>query len=260
MDNMNTVILCPLCKNKKHKTWGDYLLCSQCKLIFTAEQKEEKHLLHSYTGGFFKSLRRRLFSRFRRFESYGQYFAFMAKADKVSSLIEKNIKKNKKIKFLDIGCNKGFLLHSAVQKGWDVYGIELVPELLIPFKKKYKSLANKLYTGSFDKNYKEFKKSSFDVISMIDVLEHFNNPIKTLSKVRSLLKKDGILIIQTPDSKSPLSKKLKGSWPALKKDEHLCLFNKTNYKEMAKNLGFTKTSFSRAFEEADGNFVAISQK
>jgi 2-polyprenyl-3-methyl-5-hydroxy-6-metoxy-1,4-benzoquinol methylase len=229
-------------------------------MIFVPEKKEEKSLLPSYTGGFFKSLRRKIFSRFRSFESYGQYFSFMAKADKVSSLIEKNIKKGKKTKFLDIGCNKGFLLHSAAQKGWDVYGIELVPELLIPFKKKYKNLSNNLYTGSFDQNYKELKRNSFDAISMIDVLEHFNDPVKTLSKVRALLKKDGVLVIQTPDSSSTMSKKLKEAWPALKKDEHLCLFNKKNYKEMMESLAFTRTSFFKAFEEADGNFVAVSQK
>jgi 2-polyprenyl-3-methyl-5-hydroxy-6-metoxy-1,4-benzoquinol methylase len=260
MDNMKTDTICPLCKNKKHQQWGDYLLCDKCKLIFLSEKKEEKSLIKSYTGGFLKSLRRKIFSRFRHFESYGQYFSFMSKADKVTALIKKNIKDKKEVSLLDIGCNKGFLLHSAIQKGWNVYGIELVPELLIPFKNKYKGLSDSLYIGSFDDNYNKLKKNSFDVISMIDVIEHFNNPAKTLKKVHSLLKKDGILIVQTPDSMSSMSKNLKSSWPALKKEEHLCVFNKKNYKQMMTELEFVKTSFYKPFDEADGNFVAISQK
>jgi len=260
MDNMKTHLICPLCKNTKHQQWGDYAICNECKLIFLSDKKEEKDLTKSYTGGFLKSLRRRLLSRFRRFESYGQYTNFMSKADKVTALIKENIEDKKKVSFLDIGCNKGFLLHSALQKGWDVHGIELVPELLIPFKNKHKNISHKLYTGSFDDNYKKLKKNSFDVISMIDVIEHFSDPIKTIKKIRSLLKKDGVLVVQTPDSLSSMSKKLKSSWPALKKDEHLCVFNKNNYKQMMTNLNFTKTKFYKPFEEADGNFVAISQK
>lgn len=47
-----------------------------------------------------------------------------------------------------------------------------------------------------------FKTESFDVITLIDVLEYLNNPLKFLTKISSLLKKDGILFITTPDANS----------------------------------------------------------
>lgn len=179
----------------------------------------------------------------RSFESYSDFDSFMKKANTVTGLI-KALKNNcASLRLLDIGCNKGFLLHSAIQHGWDVSGIELIAELLIPFKNKHRSLRDNILIGDFNNVYKDIKPASFDVITAIDVIEHFPDPLRTASNIRSLLKQDGIFVVQTPDTESSLATTLKSSWGALKWNEHLCLFNKHNYTELAKSSGFAHTTF-----------------
>lgn len=266
---MKSTTNCPLCKSPRtslfiehEKEKHRYKSCSKCGLIYVQARSSANELYKSYNGGWLKSLRRNLFSRFRKFDSFGNFEDFMKKADKITALIDKhkNKRQSEPIKILDIGCNKGFLLHSAINKNWDPFGIELVPELLIPFKQKHKTITHQLYTGSFDDLYKNFKKNSFDVITAIDVIEHFDNPRQSLKRMHQILKPGGMLLIQTPDSKSKNAKKTSKEWGALKPLEHLFLFNKQNYHELVEEIGFINTRFFKSFEEADGNFVAISKK
>lgn len=45
---------------------------------------------------------------------------------------------------------------------------------------------------------KKFKKNSFDILICAEMLEHDNNPFKTIEIMRQLLKKGGFLIVTTP--------------------------------------------------------------
>jgi 2-polyprenyl-3-methyl-5-hydroxy-6-metoxy-1,4-benzoquinol methylase len=277
---MEHITVCPLCKSPKtgayctiEKVDNGYLACSKCGLIYVSKIAPSDELYKSYNGGWFKALRRNLFARFRSFDSYGDFKDFMKKADKITTLIEKEIstkgatvRSNKNastgtnVRLLDIGCNKGFLLHSAIQKGWDVHGVELVPELLIPFRKKHKRTGSKLFTGRFDDTHKNFKKNYFDVITAIDVVEHFEDPKKSIKKIYDILRPGGLLVIQTPDSNCPKAKVSGAKWGALKPLEHLFIFNKKNYERIIQDIGFSKTDFFKPFEKSDGNFVAVSRK
>jgi 2-polyprenyl-3-methyl-5-hydroxy-6-metoxy-1,4-benzoquinol methylase len=276
------IIVCPLCKSAKTNLFCDfekkgqqYLACSKCGLIYVSKIAPKNELYKSYNGGWFKALRRNLFARFRSFDSYGDFDDFMSKADKITTLVEKEISskgtagrsnksarssKSTNVRLLDIGCNKGFLLHSAIQKGWSVCGIELVPELLIPFRRKHKQTPHKLFTGSFDVAHKNFKRNYFDVITAIDVVEHFEDPKKSIKKIYDILRPGGLFVIQTPDSESAKAKKSGTKWGALKPLEHLFIFNKKNYGHIIKEVGFSETRFFKPFEESDGNFVAVSKK
>ncbi len=228
-------------------------------MLYVSRIPSHKELKRSYNGGWLKSWRRNLLARFRRFDSYGDFESFMNKADRIATLIQKNTHK-KDIKMLDIGCNKGFLLHMGLEKGWDVHGVELVSELLIPFKNTHKEMKDKLFSQEFDSVYENFEKGSFDVITAIDVVEHFEDPRNSIKKVYDILKPGGIFVIQTPDSKCKIAIKNGTRWGALKPLEHLHLFNKDNFEKLANAIGFSEIKFFEAFEEADGNFVAVLKK
>lgn len=45
----------------------------------------------------------------------------------------------------------------------------------------------------------ELNKKKFDVITMIHVIEHLKNPVNFLKKITNNLKKNGYIIIETPD-------------------------------------------------------------
>lgn len=97
-------------------------------------------------------------------------------------------------KFLDIGCNKGFLLREFSDNfhNWKLFGHE-VSDYYATFIKKIPGFGN-FYSGDLRKI-----KEKFDLVSMVHTLEHIQNPEKFLSKVRRLLKVSGFLLIQVPN-------------------------------------------------------------
>ncbi|MFH1223001.1 MAG: class I SAM-dependent methyltransferase [Pseudomonadota bacterium] len=201
-------------------------------------------------------MRRRIFGGFRKFESWGQYNEFMQKAYKILGAVEKLLPGRKQINILDIGCNKGFFLAACAEKGWDTHGVELVDELLTPFRRKYPE--SNILNGRFEDVHHKLNKNYFDVITAIDVVEHFEDPFESIKNIRQLLKPDGIFITQTPDSLSPQAKSQNLNWGALKDMEHLFIFNKNNYTSIVRQAGFNRTEFIPVFDEADGNFAAVS--
>jgi len=97
-------------------------------------------------------------------------------------------------RLLDVGCgNGGFLKTCSEALGeWSLVGTE--------FDEKYKQQVENipgvegLHTGDVD-----HLSGQFDLISMLDVLEHIPNPKGLLKTLRSKLKPEGILLINLPD-------------------------------------------------------------
>ena len=54
------------------------------------------------------------------------------------------------------------------------------------------------------KTFSELNKinKKFDVITLYDVLEHVENPMQLLSKIRDLLNKNGLIFIYSPNKNS----------------------------------------------------------
>jgi 2-polyprenyl-3-methyl-5-hydroxy-6-metoxy-1,4-benzoquinol methylase len=96
--------------------------------------------------------------------------------------------------FLDIGTNMGFFLRNAVNRGWNIYGLE-PSGALSEMARRYFGLNVKtafLETAGFEKKF-------FEVITMTDVFEHITEPDKILGEVHCLLKPEGILFIKVPN-------------------------------------------------------------
>jgi 2-polyprenyl-3-methyl-5-hydroxy-6-metoxy-1,4-benzoquinol methylase len=65
----------------------------------------------------------------------------------------------------------------------------------------------------------------FDIITMFDVLEHLPNPIETLTECSRIIKRGGILIIETLNTDSLIFKILKQNWPLFSPSYDLFYFN-----------------------------------
>ncbi|MEM2956112.1 MAG: class I SAM-dependent methyltransferase [Candidatus Pacearchaeota archaeon] len=93
---------------------------------------------------------------------------------------------------LDVGCGSGRFLMAA-PKGLICLGIEINPHEAIKCKKG----GLKVKVGNIENI--NLKKNSLDGILMSHVIEHLNNPIKILDKLKKSLKKDGKIVIITPN-------------------------------------------------------------
>lgn len=97
---------------------------------------------------------------------------------------------------LDIGCGNGAFLKAfaAARPGWELRGTEhdrrhaAELEKIAGFKE--------LLPGDFP----DFKSQTFNLISLVHVLEHSQDPVAWLSRLRTHLASDGVLFVECPDA------------------------------------------------------------
>jgi 2-polyprenyl-3-methyl-5-hydroxy-6-metoxy-1,4-benzoquinol methylase len=97
-------------------------------------------------------------------------------------------------KLLDVGCALGIFLSMACRRGWDAYGID-ISEYAASYARNVMGL--KVAAGTLEEV--GYPEKSFDVITLLDVLEHFAEPSRQLKEVRRILKDDGIVLLNTPN-------------------------------------------------------------
>ena len=107
------------------------------------------------------------------------------------------LKKNlNNTKILDIGCGGGLVSEGLTKIGATVTGIDFIKENINVAKIHAKK--NNLKINYFVKDFEKEKiTSKYDVIIILEVLEHLNNWEGFLKKVKLSLKKNGTLIIST---------------------------------------------------------------
>jgi len=73
---------------------------------------------------------------------------------------------------------------------------------------------------------------------MLDTIEHLKNPSGYLTKIKSILKPKGILVIETGDIGSYLAKFQKSHWRLITPPSHLYYFSKKTLTVLLKNKEF----------------------
>ena len=113
-------------------------------------------------------------------------------------------------RILDAGCGFGFFL-SALSNKWDKYGLELSEYCVNYISKNFPNIQVKdeiVENNPYEPEY-------FDVIYSFHVIEHVKDPQKHLNSLHKMLKKDGSLIISTPNINSFVARRFKGNYRLL---------------------------------------------
>ena len=121
-------------------------------------------------------------------------------------------------KILDIGCGTGDFLSACKKNNYKVFGVEP--------NEKANSIASEKIGEDVFKNLDDIIETKFDVITLWHVLEHVPNLEDYISKIKSLLKPNGILIIAVPNFKSFDANYYKQYWAAFDVPRHLWHFSK----------------------------------
>lgn len=99
--------------------------------------------------------------------------------------------------FLDVGAGLGFMMRAARKLGWHATGIDL-SETVCKYALQITG-ENVLPYSVFDDRLEEKK---FDIISLLGILEHVNDPRAFFARVLALLKKEGFIYLDVPNEKA----------------------------------------------------------
>ncbi|MBU5670962.1 class I SAM-dependent methyltransferase [Paenibacillus brevis] len=156
--------------------------------------------------------------------------------------IGENLKRIKSLavgdKLLDVGVGGGELLATAKELLFDVEGVEI-------FKHQANHVSEllgiKVYSCDF-LNYETDKQ--YDIITMGDVIEHIEDPIRVIQKSHELLNAQGILWISTPNFHSAFSQFSKFNDPMWIESGHLQYFSYDSIKKLLERYGFHVVDYS----------------
>lgn len=162
---------------------------------------------------------------------------------------------------LEVGCAHGSFLAILQHIGFQVTGMEMSP-WVIEYAKNIFHVDVK--RGPIETSNLAMS-DKFDVIAMMDVMEHLNDPVETIKSCLDYLADDGILLIQMPCFPSHLEslQVLDGKHPFEKMmlpSEHLYLFSENSATQFFKNLGLTHIQFLPAIFDHYDMFFVVSRK
>lgn len=128
----------------------------------------------------------------------GQEFMYPKRRRVLQDIVDRITKYQATGKILDIGCGDGHFLYLSSKKGFNCYGVEESKKL-----SSYASTKSgaKIIQGAYNKSM--FPENFFDIISLIQVLEHIPTPIDALETVKYHLRPKGIMIIEVPSINAP---------------------------------------------------------
>jgi 2-polyprenyl-3-methyl-5-hydroxy-6-metoxy-1,4-benzoquinol methylase len=135
-------------------------------------------------------------------------------------------------RWLDVGTGTGTVLARARQDHWDVYGCEIAEHLITYAAQEYDL---SLYKGTLQTYQTPFK---FDVVSMYHILEHVTLPLDLLQAAHDRLRKDGLLVVEVPNTTS-LDARLEGKkWQGWSLPIHFFHFTPNTLTKMLEHCNF----------------------
>jgi len=134
-------------------------------------------------------------------------------------------------RLLDYGCGAGAFARWMSVHGFDSVGLE-------PFSLGEPREDRNLRLVGGPLAEVEASLGTFDVITMWHVLEHLHEPVDVLSRLRRLLRPEGVLIVSVPNFASWQSRLFRGGWFHLDPPRHLLQFEAATLGDCLGRAGF----------------------
>jgi 2-polyprenyl-3-methyl-5-hydroxy-6-metoxy-1,4-benzoquinol methylase len=160
----------------------------------------------------------------------GKKISDFFEASRIKKIIRTHMKYLPK-SVLDVGCGDGTdldLFRKLFGNGLQTFGIEPSESAAMLAIRR----GHKVEVGMFPAPY--FRSKHFDVIWSKHVIEHVADPREFLVVSRELLNEDGIIVLDTPNTDSPLRKLFGRHWGGWHTPRHWYLFDPATITELAR--------------------------
>jgi len=127
-------------------------------------------------------------------KNFGYYYHYLNRLNCTIKMVEKYSNKGKKI--LDVAAAQGNFSLKLAEKGYDVTWNDIREDLIDYVKMKLEFGKLNFVPGNiFDLRFKD----KFDVVLSCEIIEHVSHPDLFLKKIGSFVKKEGYIILTTPN-------------------------------------------------------------
>jgi len=171
-------------------------LCTDCDLLQTVEHH---HCLSpDYVGLESTNLDE------ERIWCQGQHkiSAFRKWAKDLDGLVRE---RKRPLRLLDVGCGTGGFLKFAKELGCELYGFDASKAQADFARKEFPNVRHAASCSEYLAKCGE-ERSSFDVVTMWDVLEHLRNPMEQMRDIRQAIHPGGHIYVATPNASAKLWK------------------------------------------------------
>ena len=249
--------VCKLCGGSSWKplsiqrSWP-VVKCRECGLVYLRERPSEDALQDLYSESYYQDGDVGYRGYVDTFNRYNDIFM------KIFSRRHRDLVRHTTgRRLLEVGCAYGFLLNYLRKRGWSVTGVEVSP-LSAGYARDELNLP--VHVG--DVETADLPEGGFDVILLLDVLEHLHRPFDALSAMGRLLAPAGTLVVQCPWELSHWEEVaqaiLRGKKPLTIEPDavpaHLYFFSPRTLEGMLKKAGY------RISGRQSGNYGAVRRK
>jgi 2-polyprenyl-3-methyl-5-hydroxy-6-metoxy-1,4-benzoquinol methylase len=172
------------------------LTCPGCDVVFTDLEPTRDELRRLYSLNYFSAREEYYFANSVADPVKGREDAQIADFKRWLELLELR-KGNGKL--LDIGCGTGIFLKMAQDRGWDAYGVDISDDAVEVARSR---LHVNAYAGTLDEVH--FADGFFDAVTLLDAFEHLPDPLMDLAAIGRVLKKEGVILLNTPNERALL--------------------------------------------------------
>ncbi len=229
-------------RKKFNRLFTDFVECTHCGLIRTepipSSQQISDHYAKKFVTGNYELLQRYdsdYEAIYRQFLKFTTFYS----GDPLGQ------------RLIDIGCFTGRFLDVAKQSGFLTHGVEYQPEAAKIANEKH---CGRVHCGPIE-NYSEASPGYFDVVTLFGVIEHVTAPNNTVRKISELIKKDGIFIIQTPNTASFPARLLGKWWPSYAPVEHIYCFSSRNINILLEMYSFQVVKLVNHWKKLPADYV-----
>ena len=224
---------CPVCGSVDNSFYAnndyfDYVKCKDCSLLFQNPTINPGKINQGFKGE--DEILMEYFKIIMKYKT-----GIPGKPDpKTDAKLSDIYARKQKGRLLDVGCSVGDFLHKA-SYFYEVEGVEMNPLTSAIAKKHFTVYQNYLSELNLSQSY--------DIITLNQILYGVPSPVDLLRDIHRILKNDGVLYVNTPNSDSHAMDFYKGKANHLYGYTTQNVFNEKSLKKLADSTGFEVKSF-----------------